>query len=182
MFCAAGRAEHAGQLLGTQRQRRLQRECSQPIGRHCRDERVVSSICTQGGEKKRNEILQLAVLEVRSRHQQACAAQYQGSARPLQADVAILDEIDSGLDIDALREVSQAVNGLKSQANATILVTHYKVSLAGLLVGKFQDVCFMCKQVPDDERGRHTEALFYLQNIAVLQLEAALAPLQEKVE
>ena len=44
-----------------------------------------------------------------------------------QADVAILDEIDSGLDIDALREVSQAVNGLKSQANATVLVTHYKV-------------------------------------------------------
>lgn len=45
----------------------------------------------------------------------------------LQAEVAILDEIDSGLDIDALREVSSAVNGLKSQQNATILVTHYKV-------------------------------------------------------
>jgi len=58
-----------------------------------------------GGEKKRNEILQLAVLE---------------------ADVAILDEIDSGLDIDALREVANAVNGLKSNRTATLMVTHYK--------------------------------------------------------
>lgn len=58
-----------------------------------------------GGEKKRNEILQLAVLE---------------------ADVAILDEIDSGLDIDALREVASAVNGLKQENTATIMVTHYK--------------------------------------------------------
>ncbi|KAK9807307.1 hypothetical protein WJX73_010858 [Symbiochloris irregularis] len=58
-----------------------------------------------GGEKKRNEILQLAVLE---------------------ADVAILDEIDSGLDIDALRDVAKAVNGLKRQDSATIMVTHYK--------------------------------------------------------
>lgn len=45
-----------------------------------------------GGEKKRNEILQLAVLD---------------------PDVAILDEIDSGLDVDALRDVSDAVNGLR---------------------------------------------------------------------
>ena len=51
-----------------------------------------------------------------------------------QADVAILDEIDSGLDIDALREVSSAVNGLKSKQNATILVTHYKVRSAETLV------------------------------------------------
>lgn len=58
-----------------------------------------------GGEKKRNEILQLAVLE---------------------ADVAILDEIDSGLDIDALRDVANAVNGLKTDKTATLMVTHYK--------------------------------------------------------
>ena len=50
-------------------------------------------------------------------------------SRWVQAEVAILDEIDSGLDIDALREVASAVNGLKSQQNATILVTHYKVFL-----------------------------------------------------
>jgi Fe-S cluster assembly ATP-binding protein len=60
-----------------------------------------------GGEKKRNEILQLACLE---------------------ADCAILDEIDSGLDIDALRDVATAVNGLKvERPNLGILmVTHYK--------------------------------------------------------
>lgn len=60
-----------------------------------------------GGEKKRNEILQLACLE---------------------AQCAILDEIDSGLDIDALKDVAAAVNGLKKdQPNMSILmVTHYK--------------------------------------------------------
>ncbi|BDA48195.1 probable ATP-dependent transporter ycf16 [Coccomyxa sp. Obi] len=58
-----------------------------------------------GGEKKRNEILQLSVLE---------------------ADVAVLDEIDSGLDIDALRDVADAVNGLKRPDSATLMVTHYK--------------------------------------------------------
>lgn len=45
----------------------------------------------------------------------------------LQADVAILDEIDSGLDIDALRDVAKAVNGLRRDDAATIMVTHYKV-------------------------------------------------------
>lgn len=58
-----------------------------------------------GGERKRNEILQLVVLE---------------------ADMAILDEIDSGLDIDALRDVANAVNGLKTDKTAVLLVTHYK--------------------------------------------------------
>jgi Fe-S cluster assembly ATP-binding protein len=58
-----------------------------------------------GGEKKRNEILQMAVLEPR---------------------LAILDETDSGLDIDALRIVADGVNKLKRPDNATILVTHYQ--------------------------------------------------------
>ena len=58
-----------------------------------------------GGEKKRNEILQLAVLEPR---------------------LAILDETDSGLDIDALRIVAQGVNLLRRPENATIVVTHYQ--------------------------------------------------------
>jgi len=57
-----------------------------------------------GGEKKRNEILQLAVLEPR---------------------LAILDETDSGLDIDALKTVAQAVSRLRSPETATVLVTHY---------------------------------------------------------
>lgn len=58
-----------------------------------------------GGEKKRNEILQMAVL---------------------QPKLAILDETDSGLDIDALRIVAEGVNKLKRPDNATIVVTHYQ--------------------------------------------------------
>ena len=58
-----------------------------------------------GGEKKRNEIFQMAVLEPK---------------------LAILDETDSGLDIDALRVVADGVNALKSAENATIIVTHYQ--------------------------------------------------------
>ena len=58
-----------------------------------------------GGEKKRNEILQMAVLEPR---------------------LAILDETDSGLDIDALRIVAGGVNSLRRSDNATIVVTHYQ--------------------------------------------------------
>lgn len=58
-----------------------------------------------GGEKKRNEILQMAVLSPR---------------------LAFLDETDSGLDIDALRIVSEGVNKLKSVDNAIVLVTHYQ--------------------------------------------------------
>lgn len=58
-----------------------------------------------GGEKKRNEILQMAIL---------------------QPKVAILDETDSGLDIDALKIVANGVNQLASPENATILITHYQ--------------------------------------------------------
>jgi Fe-S cluster assembly ATP-binding protein len=58
-----------------------------------------------GGEKKRNEILQMAVLEPK---------------------LAILDETDSGLDIDALRIVAGGVNALRRPDNATVVVTHYQ--------------------------------------------------------
>ena len=58
-----------------------------------------------GGEKKRNEIFQMAVLEPR---------------------LAVLDETDSGLDIDALKTVAEAVNKLRSPKNATVVVTHYQ--------------------------------------------------------
>ncbi|HAT8642211.1 TPA: Fe-S cluster assembly ATPase SufC [Legionella pneumophila subsp. pneumophila] len=58
-----------------------------------------------GGEKKRNEILQMAALEPR---------------------LAILDETDSGLDIDALRIISQGVNAMRSPERSIILVTHYQ--------------------------------------------------------
>lgn len=65
-----------------------------------------------GGEKKRNEILQMAVLEPK---------------------LAILDETDSGLDIDAMKIVADAVNNLRRPDNATVLVTHYQ-RLLGYIV------------------------------------------------
>ena len=58
-----------------------------------------------GGEKKRNEILQMAMLE---------------------PTLAVLDETDSGLDIDALRIVADGVNKLRNESNAIVLVTHYQ--------------------------------------------------------
>ncbi|MHB1098970.1 MAG: Fe-S cluster assembly ATPase SufC [Burkholderiales bacterium] len=58
-----------------------------------------------GGEKKRNEILQMAILSPK---------------------LAILDETDSGLDIDALRIVANGVNSLRSEHNAIVMVTHYQ--------------------------------------------------------
>ena len=67
-----------------------------------------------GGEKKRNEILQLAVLE---------------------AEMAILDEIDSGLDIDALRDVAAAVNGLRKPERAVLMITHYQARATAPLGG-----------------------------------------------
>ncbi len=58
-----------------------------------------------GGEKKRNEVFQMAVLEPR---------------------LAILDETDSGLDIDALKDVAQGINALRRDDRAVVLVTHYQ--------------------------------------------------------
>lgn len=58
-----------------------------------------------GGEKKRNEILQFALLD---------------------SDLGILDEMDSGLDIDALRIISEAINQLRTKNKSIILITHYK--------------------------------------------------------
>ncbi|HET8882586.1 MAG TPA: Fe-S cluster assembly ATPase SufC, partial [Solimonas sp.] len=58
-----------------------------------------------GGEKKRNEILQMLVLEPK---------------------LMVLDETDSGLDIDALKIVSDGINAMRSKERATILVTHYQ--------------------------------------------------------
>jgi len=58
-----------------------------------------------GGEKKRNEILQMALLE---------------------PALAILDETDSGLDIDALKTVSEGVNALRSQDRSIVMITHYQ--------------------------------------------------------
>jgi Fe-S cluster assembly ATP-binding protein len=78
-----------------------------------------------GGEKKRNEIFQMAVLEPK---------------------LAILDETDSGLDIDALRIVANGVNMLKSPENATIVVTHYQ-RLLNYIVPDFVHVLYKGKIV-----------------------------------
>ena len=78
-----------------------------------------------GGEKKRNEILQMAVLEPR---------------------LAVLDETDSGLDIDALRVVSGGVNRLRRPDNAILLVTHYQ-RLLNYIVPDFVHVLFKGRMV-----------------------------------
>ncbi len=78
-----------------------------------------------GGEKKRNEIFQMAMLEPR---------------------LAILDETDSGLDIDALRIVANGVNKLRSKNNAIIVVTHYQ-RLLDYIVPDFVHVLYQGKIV-----------------------------------
>jgi Fe-S cluster assembly ATP-binding protein len=78
-----------------------------------------------GGEKKRNEIFQMAMLEPK---------------------LAILDETDSGLDIDALRIVANGVNKLRSADNATIVVTHYQ-RLLDYIVPDFVHVLYKGKIV-----------------------------------
>ena len=78
-----------------------------------------------GGEKKRNEIFQMAMLEPK---------------------LAILDETDSGLDIDALRIVANGVNTLKSKDNATVVITHYQ-RLLDYIVPDFVHVLYNGKIV-----------------------------------
>jgi Fe-S cluster assembly ATP-binding protein len=78
-----------------------------------------------GGEKKRNEIFQMAVLEPK---------------------LAILDETDSGLDIDALKVVAKGVNTIKSKDNAVIVVTHYQ-RLLNYIVPDFVHVLYQGKIV-----------------------------------
>jgi len=72
------------------------------------DEKILSrqlNVGFSGGEKKKNEILQMSILNPK---------------------LAILDETDSGLDIDALRVVSEGVNTLRNQNNAFLIITHYQ--------------------------------------------------------
>ena len=75
------------------------------IGLHMRDAAAAVNVGFSGGEKKRNEILQIAMLEPK---------------------LAILDETDFGLDIDALRIVSDGVNPLRSPERAMVVITHYQ--------------------------------------------------------
>ncbi len=89
----------AAEFLKTMRQKRAVVELDNKLASRSVNEGF------SGGEKKRNEIFQMAMLEPR---------------------VAFLDETDSGLDIDALRIVAGGVNKLKTDKNATIVITHYQ--------------------------------------------------------
>ncbi len=84
-----------------------------------------------GGEKKRNEIFQMAMLEPK---------------------LAILDETDSGLDIDALRIVANGVNKLKSPHNATIVVTHYQ-RLLDYIIPDFVHVLYKGRIVKSGDKS-----------------------------
>jgi Fe-S cluster assembly ATP-binding protein len=84
-----------------------------------------------GGEKKRNEILQMAVLEPK---------------------LAILDETDSGLDIDALQIVAQGVNSMRGADRAIVLVTHYQ-RLLDYVVPDFVHVLSQGRIVKSGSRG-----------------------------
>ena len=84
-----------------------------------------------GGEKKRNEIFQMAMLE---------------------PTLAILDETDSGLDIDALRIVANGVNKLKSKDNAVVIITHYQ-RLLDHIVPDFVHVLFDGKIVKSGDKA-----------------------------
>jgi Fe-S cluster assembly ATP-binding protein len=84
-----------------------------------------------GGEKKKNEILQMAILNPR---------------------LSLLDETDSGLDIDALKIVSNGVNALKSKFNATVLVTHYQ-RLLDYIVPDYVHVLYKGKIIKSGDKS-----------------------------
>ncbi len=84
-----------------------------------------------GGEKKKNEIFQMAMLE---------------------PSLSVLDETDSGLDIDALKVVSNGVNALRSKDSATILITHYQ-RLLDYIVPDFVHVMFEGKIVKSGDKS-----------------------------
>jgi Fe-S cluster assembly ATP-binding protein len=84
-----------------------------------------------GGEKKKNEIFQMALLEPK---------------------FAILDETDSGLDIDALRIVANGVNNLRSSENATILITHYQ-RLLDFVIPDFVHVLYKGRIVKSGDKS-----------------------------
>src|SRR5215831_11833488 len=90
--------------LNAQRKKRGEDELSTPeFLKRVRE--VAGKLGFSGGEKKRNEILQMALLQPR---------------------LCVLDETDSGLDIDALKTVADGVNGLRSPARAFVVITHYQ--------------------------------------------------------
>lgn len=123
---AQGREElNAAQML------RLMREKIRMVGM---DEKLLQRSLNEGfsgGEKKRSEMLQMALLEPK---------------------LAILDETDSGLDIDALRIVSEAVNQLRSPERAFIIVTHYQ-RLLNYIVPDFVHVLYNGRIVKSGDKS-----------------------------
>ena len=98
------------------------------------DQKLVSRSVNEGfsgGEKKKNEIFQMAVLDPK---------------------LAVLDETDSGLDIDALRIVANGVNKLKSKENAVVVVTHYQ-RLLNYIVPDFVHVLYNGRIVRSGEKS-----------------------------
>jgi Fe-S cluster assembly ATP-binding protein len=91
--------------LSTPEFMKLVRDTSAKLGVSQEHLRRAVNVGFSGGEKKRNEILQMAILEPR---------------------LAVLDETDSGLDIDALKTVSEGVNRLRSPERAMVVITHYQ--------------------------------------------------------
>jgi len=102
-----------------------------------------------GGEKKRNEILQMAILEPR---------------------LAILDETDSGLDIDALRVVADGVNGLRNEEHAVVAITHYQ-RLLNYLVPDFVHVLAKGRIVRSGDKALAAE----LERSGYVDIEGAAA-------
>jgi len=113
--------EHRGQPpLGAAALLRLAREKAALIDLDSRLKKRSVNEGFSGGEKKRNEIFQLAMLDPR---------------------LAILDETDSGLDIDALRRVSHGVNALRTKERAFLVITHYQ-RLLNYIVPDFVHVIY----------------------------------------
>jgi Fe-S cluster assembly ATP-binding protein len=111
-----------------------------------------------GGEKKRNEVFQMAVLE---------------------PALAILDETDSGLDIDALKIVAEGVNSLRQQDRAFVVVTHYQ-RLLDYIVPDFVHVLYQGKIVKSGDKNlaRELEETGY----SWLQAQAASVSSTKEVE
>ena len=110
---------------------KLMREKQELVGLHSKlTDRSVNEGFS-GGEKKKNEIFQMALLEPK---------------------LAILDETDSGLDIDALKIVANGVNKLKSKDNATIVITHYQ-RLLDFIIPDFVHILYKGRIVKSGGKG-----------------------------
>ena len=129
------------------------------------DEKILSrqlNVGFSGGEKKKNEILQMSILDPK---------------------LSILDETDSGLDIDALRIVANGVNKLKSENNAIIVITHYQ-RLLDYIVPDFVHVLYNGKIVKSGgkELAYELEEKGYIRVRNVLNFQKDIKPVLNDLE